>query len=46
LRAQLRDGLAAVTDAMPLGSLPDHPGVRFSESPPTAAELLVMLESH
>jgi choline dehydrogenase-like flavoprotein len=43
LRAQLRDGLAAVTDAMPLGSLPDHPGVRFSQSPPTAAELLVML---
>jgi hypothetical protein len=43
LRAQLRDGLAAVTDAMPLGSLPDHPAVRFSKPTPTAAELLVML---
>ena len=43
LRAQLRDGLSTVTDAMPLGTLPDHPAVRFSNSTPTAAELLVML---
>ncbi len=43
LREQLRNGIGTVTDAVALGSLPDHPAVRFSTSPPGDAELLALL---
>lgn len=45
MRAQLFAGLQAtqVTDAVPLGSLPEHPVVRYAASPPTASELAALL---
>jgi hypothetical protein len=41
MRSQLFDGLAAgsVTDAIDLGSLPDHPAVANSDTPVTLAGL-------
>jgi len=43
LREQLRGKIGTVTGAIALGSLPDHPAVRFSTSPPSDAELLDLL---
>ena len=45
LRQLLFDGVNTnkVTDAVPLGSLPDHPAVRDQPTPPTAQELLDLL---
>lgn len=43
LREQLKAGIGTVTGAIALGSLPDHPAVRFSASPPSDAELLTLL---
>lgn len=45
LRAQLLAAIngGTVTDAVPLGSLPDHPAVRFANTPPSATELGALL---
>jgi choline dehydrogenase-like flavoprotein len=45
LRAQLLAAIngGSVTDAVPLGSLPDHPAVRFAATAPSAVELGALL---
>lgn len=49
LHAAMRDQVFAalqanqVANAIPLGSLPDHPGVRYAATPPTPAQLGEML---
>src|SRR5690606_33850882 len=44
-REQLFAGIKAnqVTDAVALGALPDHPAVRYADSPPTVQELAKLL---
>lgn len=39
MRTQLMGAISSITDAVPLGSLPDHPAVRYAASPPSAVKL-------
>lgn len=39
MRAQLMGAIAGVTDAISLGSLPEHPAVRYAASPPSVVKL-------
>jgi choline dehydrogenase-like flavoprotein len=45
MRQQLADALAAgaVSDAMNLAALPDHPAVAFSDTPPSLSDLAALL---
>ena len=45
MRKQLLDGLSAnkVSDAMDLGTLPDHPAVEYSDTPPTLDSVAKLL---
>lgn len=43
MRLQLFNGLATVTDAIDLGTLPDHPAVEYRDTPATLADLAALL---
>jgi len=45
MRQQLFDGLTAgkVTDAMPLGTLPDHPAIEYGNTPLTVPDVAALL---
>jgi choline dehydrogenase-like flavoprotein len=45
LREQLAAGIAQITDAVPLGSLPDHQAVRYAATPPTDDDVRRLLGS-
>jgi choline dehydrogenase-like flavoprotein len=43
MRKQLFEGISAVTDAMDLAALPDHPAVEYRDAPPTLDDLAKVL---
>lgn len=43
LRKQLLDGLSTVSDAMNVGTLPDHPAIEYRETPPGIDDVVKLL---